>query len=66
MDTRYVINALRGDSDLSDLPVAERLAFAHGIVAVETVTREAEPVEVAPKAFLVPPRIERFYRGAAL
>lgn len=60
MDTQYVIDALRGKVDLSDLTVAERLAFAHEVTP--RVERDEDDF-VPPRAFVVPPEIERLYKG---
>lgn len=68
MDAKRIELALDGGLELFDLTVAERLALAHEFVAASTVARsdDAEDDFVPPRAFLVPARLERMYRGPAL
>jgi hypothetical protein len=59
MDVSRVIAALRNESEIDNLSVAERMAFAHMQVVQ---ARVRTPEVVLPKRFLVPHAIEQMYR----
>lgn len=59
MDVQLIQKALDGSVSLDELSVPERLALAQ----VEVLRVDITPKYEAPLRFLLPPAIERMYRG---